>query len=107
MGARDEAKAATRAKVISAAQKAFHNEAYDEVTLRILARSIGMSTGAIYAQFEDKAALYEAAMGKPAPDVGAFLARVAITCAGYPGALGDLAKDAEALRRQVIGAGSK
>lgn len=76
MGKRDDQKTATREKIIKAATHAFHHNGYDEVTVRGLAKAIGMSTGAVFAHFTDKAALFEEAMGKPAPDVIAFLDEV-------------------------------
>lgn len=56
-------KAATRAKVVSAAAKLFTDVGYEKATIRDIAKSAKMSTGAVFANFEDKAALYTASQG--------------------------------------------
>lgn len=59
---RQLAKAATRQKVLDAARKLWATPgSYERGTIRAIAREAGMSTGAIFANFEDKAALYAAA----------------------------------------------
>lgn len=60
---RATAKAATRAKVVSAAAKLFAEVGYEKATIRDIAKSAKMSTGAVFANFEDKAALYTAIQG--------------------------------------------
>lgn len=73
MGKRAEAKAATRAAVIEGARTLFEQHGYDAVGIRQIGDAIGMSTGAIFANFASKAEVFEAAMGQPAPDAVAFL----------------------------------
>lgn len=60
---RQASKAATRAKVVSAAAKLFAEVGYEKATIRDIAKSAKMSTGAVFANFEDKAALYTAIQG--------------------------------------------
>ncbi|MBD3832840.1 MAG: helix-turn-helix transcriptional regulator [Brevundimonas sp.] len=60
---REASKAATRAKVVSAAAKLFADVGYEKATIRDIAKSATMSTGAVFANFEDKAALYTAIQG--------------------------------------------
>ncbi len=103
MNKREAQKAETREKLIAEARRQFHHQGYEEVTTRSVAKGVRMSTGAIYAHFTDKAGMFEAAMGRPAPDISQFLARVASLCAGYPGDVGALSGEAEGLRRHLIG----
>lgn len=60
-------KAATRQRVIEGAREAFKVLDYNEATIRGLAKAIGMSTGAIYANFEAKDDLWREAMGTNPP----------------------------------------
>lgn len=60
---RVQAKARTRDKVMVAARAIFDEKGYAAATIRDIAKSIGMSTGAIFASFKDKAALYQALYG--------------------------------------------
>ena len=60
---RKASKAATRAKVVSAAAKLFADVGYEKATIRDIAKSATMSTGAVFANFEDKSALYTAIQG--------------------------------------------
>ena len=53
----------TACLILHAARLAFFSRPYGEVRLRDLARSAGLSTGAIFCHFRDKADLFEAAMG--------------------------------------------
>jgi AcrR family transcriptional regulator len=62
-GRRAEAKAATRAKILEAARSLFTVAGYEHSTMREIARMVGMSTGAIFVNFTDKAALYRAVFG--------------------------------------------
>lgn len=103
MTKRDDQKAATRAKMVQVATAAFRRYGYEKVTFRNLARAADVSTGAFFSQWASKAHLFEEVMGAPAPDTEAFLVRVATVCAGYPGDVGTLAKDAETMRRHLIG----
>lgn len=80
-GRRQEQKARTREAIILAARELFHRDGYEAVTVRQVAKAAALSTGSIFAGFAGKADLFKAAMGHPAPDVGAFLRRVAIAAA--------------------------
>jgi AcrR family transcriptional regulator len=50
----------TRAKVLEAARALFNERGYEASTIRDIARRAGMSTGAVFANFEDKSDLFEA-----------------------------------------------
>jgi AcrR family transcriptional regulator len=50
----------TRQKVLAAARALFNERGYDAATVRDIARSAGMSTGAVFANFQDKSDLFEA-----------------------------------------------
>lgn len=64
---RTSAKAATRQKAIEAARRLFGAKPYAQVTIRELAREMAMSTGAVFANFSDKAELWREAMGCEPP----------------------------------------
>jgi AcrR family transcriptional regulator len=81
---RDQAKAATRAKVIDGARFLFSNAGYFSTSIRDIADRIGMSTGAVFANVSDKAALWRLAMGGPAPSEG-LAEEVALVQALRPG----------------------
>lgn len=68
---RVEAAIETRTRIMLAAQLTFRQKGYSEVSLRDLAAVAGLSTGAIFAHFDGKGALYEAAVGQRAP-IGAL-----------------------------------
>lgn len=57
------AKATTRAKVLEAGRELFDERGYEAATIRAVARRVGMSTGAVFASFTDKADLYRAVYG--------------------------------------------
>tara|TARA_R110002124_G_scaffold173690_5_gene341358 strand:+ start:20194 stop:20745 length:552 start_codon:yes stop_codon:yes gene_type:complete len=65
---RQTAKAATRAKALAAAWHLFLNSGYFDTSLRNIATRMGMSTGAVFANFQDKETLWREAVGGPAPD---------------------------------------
>lgn len=67
MNMRVEAKEKTRQKAIEAARKAFAVTDYHAVSMRDLAKAMGMSTGAIFANFTGKADLWRASMPLPVP----------------------------------------
>lgn len=52
------AKLQTRAKVMAAARNLFSEEGYEGATIRDIAAAAGMSTGAVFANFTDKADLF-------------------------------------------------
>lgn len=71
------AKAATRTKVLEAGRALFYSVGYQATTIRDIAEDIGMSTGAIFANFKDKAALYREVYGHDplTPEQGLRLAQ--------------------------------
>jgi AcrR family transcriptional regulator len=74
---RQTAKVATRAKVIAAAQNLFFSVGFEAATIRDIAEDAGMSTGAVFANFKDKADLYRTVYGHDplTPEQGLRLAR--------------------------------
>jgi len=50
----------TRQKVLEAARELFTERGYEAATIRDIARRAGMSTGAVFASFQDKSDLFEA-----------------------------------------------
>lgn len=75
---REQRHAATRAKILEAAKTCFAEVGYERATIREIARVAGMSTGAVFGNFADKEALYQAIHGhKPiTPELGAGLLNV-------------------------------
>lgn len=61
---RQAAKLRTRQKVLEAARALFAERGYEPATIRDIARGAGMSTGAVFANFQDKAELFEAVLGE-------------------------------------------
>lgn len=61
---RQAAKVRTRQKVLDAARALFAERGYDAATIRDIAKGAGMSTGAVFANFQDKAELFEAVLGQ-------------------------------------------
>lgn len=62
MNRRQAAKVRTRLKVLDAARTLFAERGYDAATIRDIAKGAGMSTGAVFANFQDKAELFEAVL---------------------------------------------
>lgn len=62
MNRRQAAKVRTRQKVLDAARALFAERGYDPATIRDIAKGAGMSTGAVFANFQDKAELFEAVL---------------------------------------------
>ena len=56
---RQAAKVRTRQKVLDAARDLFAERGYEPATIRDIAKGAGMSTGAVFANFQDKAELFE------------------------------------------------
>lgn len=56
------AKQETRAKVLEAARRLFSERGYEGATIRDIAQAAGMSTGAVFANFSDKADLFQEIM---------------------------------------------
>lgn len=82
MNKREIAKAATRVKLIETARRLWAEPgSYERVTIRDIAKAAEMSTGAIFANWTGKEALWRDAMGYPAPvdgpEVRAVLAQMA------------------------------
>lgn len=61
------AKANTRERLLAVAYGLFTHNAYEAVTLRWIAAETGMSTGAVFSSFADKAEVYAACFGFPHP----------------------------------------
>ena len=53
------AKQRTRQKILEAARALFNERGYDGATVRDIAKAAGMSTGAVFASFADKAELFD------------------------------------------------
>ncbi|MDY6924242.1 MAG: TetR/AcrR family transcriptional regulator [Pseudomonadota bacterium] len=99
---RQAAKVRTRQKVLDAARQLFAERGYEPATIRDIAKGAGMSTGAVFANFQDKAELFEAVlatdmvhlaetMKAAAATEGSVRARVlAALGAGYHGSLEQL-----------------
>ncbi|HEV2083390.1 MAG TPA: TetR/AcrR family transcriptional regulator [Brevundimonas sp.] len=64
MNRRQAAKVRTRGKVLSSARELFAQRGYDPATIRDIAKGAGMSTGAVFANFQDKAELFEAVLAE-------------------------------------------
>jgi AcrR family transcriptional regulator len=62
---RQRQKEATRAKVLAAAGVCFRTLGYERATIRDIANNAGTSTGAVFANFNDKADLYREVFGHP------------------------------------------
>lgn len=58
----------TKERILLAAQLLFSTRFYADVNLRLIAETARLSTGAIFCHFTNKAELYTAATGKPAPE---------------------------------------
>lgn len=68
MNKRELAKAATRAKLIEVARTLWAEPGtYEAVTIRVIAKAAGYSTGAIFANFDSKEDLWREAMGFEPP----------------------------------------
>lgn len=80
---RQAAKVRTRQKVLDAARQLFAERGYEPATIRDIAKAAGMSTGAVFANFQDKAELFEAVL---ASDLG----RLAETMKAAAGAEGSV-----------------
>jgi AcrR family transcriptional regulator len=79
MTPRQAAKLSTRQKIIDTARSAFEMVGYEATTMRLIAKSMGMSTGAVFANFTGKAEIYRAIYGHEpvSPEIGAQLMRAA------------------------------
>lgn len=68
MNARLAQKEATRRLIVQAARELFTARGYSRVDIRLVCTTIKRSTGAVYAHFDRKAALWREAMGFAAPE---------------------------------------
>lgn len=64
---RKVALAQTRAKLLQAARRLFRQYPYQKVSMRGIAKAMGMSTGAVYNLYDTKADVWRDAMGTPPP----------------------------------------
>lgn len=60
---RQQAKARTAAKILTVAKALFDAGGYEPATIREIAKAAGMSTGAVFANYDSKADLYRAIYG--------------------------------------------
>jgi AcrR family transcriptional regulator len=67
---RQAAKVRTRQKVLDAARSLFAERGYEPATIRDIAKGAGMSTGAVFANFQDKAELFEAVLTEDMAGLG-------------------------------------
>lgn len=68
----------TRQKVLDAARALFAERGYDPATIRDIAKGAGMSTGAVFANFQDKAELFEAVLAEDLDRAAAVLRQGAV-----------------------------
>jgi AcrR family transcriptional regulator len=99
---RQAAKVRTRQKVLDAARQLFAERGYEPATIRDIAKGAGMSTGAVFANFQDKAELFEAVLATDMVQLGETMKAAAATesavrarllaalAAGYHGSLEQL-----------------
>jgi AcrR family transcriptional regulator len=99
---RQAAKVRTRQKVLDAARTLFAERGYEPATIRDIAKGAGMSTGAVFANFQDKAELFEAVLSEDlaklaetlkaaaAADTSLRARLLAALTAGYHGSLEQL-----------------
>lgn len=81
---RQASKIATRAKVVEAARKLWAEPgSYELWGIRDIASSVGLSTGAVFANFASKADLWREAMGYE-PPVDCAAVRAALQAAARP-----------------------
>lgn len=88
---RQAAKVRTRQRVFDSAETLFNDVGFERATIRAIAKGAGMSTGAVFANFEDKTALYVAAFGHPplTPERGRELVNVLRRAQGVLDAFAD------------------
>jgi len=71
---RQAAKAATRAKLLATVRSLWAEPGtYEAVTMRVIAKEAGVSTGAIFANWPGKEALWREAMGYEPPVDGPWV----------------------------------
>jgi len=72
----------TRQKVMEAARALFSEHGYEASTIRDIARKAGMSTGAVFANFQDKSDLFEAVVAEDFDRVAEVMRAAADDAAG-------------------------
>jgi len=77
---RARAAAAKRAALLNTARELFNTYPYADVTMRVLARAAGCSTGNLFTYWSDKWGLYVEAVGHPpiTPEQGRALLALAV-----------------------------
>lgn len=93
---RAQAKAKTRAHILATAKALFLEKGYHSTTMRDVAKAAGMSTGAIFANWEGKDALYREIYGHDPVDAEAgrrafILLRALVYAADIPAETVDVA----------------
>lgn len=63
----------TREKLIESAKAEFMEKGYNKASLRTICANAGVTTGALYFFFEDKADLFRAIVGKPVEELFAIM----------------------------------
>lgn len=71
------AKQETRAKVLEAARRLFSERGYEGATIRDIAQAAGMSTGAVFANFSDKADLFQEIMSSDLAELSGLMSAAA------------------------------
>lgn len=80
---RQQAKARTRALILATARSLWAEPgSYEAVTIRVITKAAGMSTGAVFANWSGKEDLWREAMGYE-PPVDGPLVRAALLAAVY------------------------
>ena len=59
----------TRSKLLQSAREEFVEKGYMKASLRNICKNAGVTTGALYFFFEDKAALFDAVIGEAVQSV--------------------------------------
>lgn len=95
-GPRSKQKVVTRGKLVAAALVAFLDEGYEGADLRSIAAAAGVSIGAVYFHWPNKAALFLDVMGrKPVTEArGDYYRQVLEQIAVMKGEAGELAREA-------------
>lgn len=81
---RERSRRETRRRVMDAARFLFLNVGYFDTTIRDVAQRAGRSTGAVFANVQDKAELWREACGGPAPSEK-LAEEAALIMAAFPG----------------------
>ena len=81
------AKQKTREKILDAARQLFTQRGYEGATVRDIARAAGMSTGAVFASFADKAELFDEIVASDYRQLEAEMVKVVRAASGVQEAL--------------------